>query len=78
VKKIIIKKSDKADVLSGINYDLVRSAIVEGSFESLVRVFEYFKATDAQIGSELFKRKVYVSALPIFFESEDKAQNSCV
>ena len=75
MKKIIIKKSDKADVLSGINYDLVRSAIVEGSFESLVRVFEYFKATDAQIGSELFKRKVYVSALPIFFESEDKAQN---
>lgn len=76
--KIIIKKNDAAGVLSGVNYDLVRTAVSGGSFESLVKVFEYFKATDTQIGSELFKRKVYVSALPIFFESDDKAQGDFI
>lgn len=76
--KIIIKKNDAAGVLSGVNYDLVRAAVSGGSFESLVKVFEYFKATDTQIGSELFKRKVYVSALPIFFESDDKAQGDFI
>lgn len=76
--KIIIKKNDAAGVLSGVNYDLVRAAVSGGSLESLVKVFEYFKATDTQIGSELFKRKVYVSALPIFFESDDKAQGDFI
>ena len=66
-KTIILKKTDAAGVLSGISYDLVRAAVSGGNLENLVRVFEYFKATDTQIGSELFKRKVYVSALPIFF-----------
>nr|DAJ34729.1 MAG TPA: portal [Caudoviricetes sp.] len=77
-QQIIIKKTDAAGVLSGVNYDLVRAAVSGGSFESLVKVFEYFKATDTQIGSELFRRKVYVSALPIFFESEDKAQGAFI
>ena len=77
-QQIIIKKNDAAGVLSSVNYDLVRAAVSGGSFESLVKVFEYFKATDTQIGSELFKRKVYVSALPIFFESEDKAQGAFI
>lgn len=77
-KTIILKKTDAAGVLSGISYDLVRAAVSGGNLENLVRVFEYFKATDTQIGSELFKRKVYVSALPIFFESDDKAQGAFV
>lgn len=78
MKKIVLKRTDKADILGSVSYDLVKTAITGQNLESLVKVYEYFKTTDTQIGSEIFKRRVYVCSLPLFYESEDKTQNEFI
>ncbi|MBE2985539.1 DUF935 family protein [Campylobacter sp. RM12920] len=72
---IVLQNRDKADKITRVDFADIKSAINDGSLEALVRVFEYFRGADTQIGSEIFKRRVYVSALPIFCESENKKQN---
>ena len=77
-RTIVLKPSDKTEKIIRVDYSDIKTAIDSQNLEALVRVFEYFRAADSQIGSELFKRRVYVSSLPLFFESEDKKQNEFV
>lgn len=64
------------DIPASINYKKVRLALQNESLSEVIGVFEFFKRFDTQISSELNKRKMQVTRLPLVIESEDKAQDS--
>lgn len=63
------------DIPSQINYKKVRQALQNESLSEVIGVFEFFKRFDTQISSELNKRKMQVTRLPLIVESKDKTQD---
>lgn len=69
-----INAIDKAAVAGAITYQSVKNALQGENLSSLLAVYAAFKRFDTQLSSELAKRKLKVSALPIVITSEDKTQ----
>lgn len=63
------------DIPSQINYKKVKLALQNESLSEVISVFEFFKRFDTQISSELNKRKMQVTRLPLLIESENKEQD---
>ncbi|WP_163499498.1 hypothetical protein [Helicobacter suis] len=54
-----------------IDYEFVKWALQSERYEELVKVFRYFLRFDAQISSEVFKRRLQVAKLPLILECEN-------
>ena len=63
------------DIPSQINYKKVKLSLQNESLSEVISVFEFFKRFDTQISSELNKRKMQVTRLPLLIESENKEQD---
>ncbi|WP_281778262.1 phage portal protein family protein [Helicobacter suis] len=55
-----------------IDYEFVKWALQSERYEELVKVFRYFLRFDAQISSEVFKRRLQVAKLPLILECESQ------
>lgn len=77
IKKRRTIKTNRLDLVSlsgNIDFGLIKSALLSEDFERVLKAFEFYKLADTQISSEIFKRRVYVSGLPLYFTSENKEQ----
>lgn len=78
MKQINPNKADLISLLNSVDFSFVKSAIVSGDFEKVLKAFEFYKVADTQISSELFKRRVYISGLPIYLKSQNKEQEAFI
>ncbi|WP_104690949.1 phage portal protein family protein [Helicobacter heilmannii] len=71
-----LKGAAKNPIPSVLDYQSIKQALSTERYEELVKVYRYFLRFDAQVSSEVFKRRLLVSRLPLVLECEDERAQS--